>query len=379
MVENRPLDTIIIRHEVVISTVSAPLAQNLPLEVVRSKQIDFFYKRSLRRGGGFDSFGGPSNEGVAASSLLHGSRSDELVSHAQSLDVNHFDKPKRRLIIYGPLPPSPGPGELQPIKPASLTIDTESKPTYLIFSPHFSTSGPLSKSALSPAHFHSTSLSVLEYLFDLHPSFLIQPSINPETDSHQLPPSTLPFCPALSQFPSNSDTLIPTERKSMRPSNIVLRLGINASITKRKLLRSLFAGSNSRSVKKVLEFSLVNGSLCSSVEKIWIESVKRSLDMFRVFVESVGLSGRLAMLWKRFLDVTLMSLSKNHIDILVSSTDRDADVGRRTGFWELLRSLHQRSLVPWLCFGDFNAIHFPHERKSATQFPPWQIRDFVRR
>lgn len=116
-----------------------------------------------------------------------------------------------------------------------------------------------------------------------------------------------------------------------------------------------------------------------------MNSLKLSLDIFGVHVDSVGLSGGLVLLWTKELRVSLRSLSRNFIEILVDVGGR---VWRLTGFtgevdsllhqnsWNLIRTLRQQIDLTRLCFGDFNAILFPHEKDSTMSTPPWQIQDF---
>ncbi|KAL0458617.1 UNVERIFIED_CONTAM: putative mitochondrial protein, partial [Sesamum latifolium] len=44
--------------------------------------------------------------------------------------------------------------------------------------------------------------------------------------------------------------------------------------------------------------------------------------------------------------------------------------------WELLRQLHRRSSLPWLCCGDLNAILFNHEKESSSLYNNNHIRGF---
>lgn len=50
-----------------------------------------------------------------------------------------------------------------------------------------------------------------------------------------------------------------------------------------------------------------------------------------VFVDRVGLGGGLALLWRSAVDITLLSYSKNHVDVIVES-DGNKPHWRFTGF-----------------------------------------------
>ena len=91
--------------------------------------------------------------------------------------------------------------------------------------------------------------------------------------------------------------------------------------------------------------------------------------------DCAGCSGGLALFWKRDVDVTLKSISKYHIDVLVK--EEDGRVWRLTGIygepkaeekkktWRLMRILNNLYKMPWLCLGDFNEILFGFEKEGG--------------
>ena len=108
---------------------------------------------------------------------------------------------------------------------------------------------------------------------------------------------------------------------------------------------------------------------------------KKGMQKFKVLlnmphmevVDCVGRSGGLALFWKK--DVKLVvhpGASRFHIDADV--TEDDGFVWRLTGIygepksggkentWKLMRILHGRSNLPWMCFGDFNEVLFASEK-----------------
>ncbi|KAL0405585.1 UNVERIFIED_CONTAM: hypothetical protein Slati_3872400 [Sesamum latifolium] len=118
-----------------------------------------------------------------------------------------------------------------------------------------------------------------------------------------------------------------------------------------------------------------------------MDSLKRNLDMYGVSVDARGRSGGLGLLWNKNVVVSLLSFGQNHIDIQVYSADGLNDwrltgfygfpeQSRKQGTWELLRQLHRKSSLPWLCCGDFNAILFSHEKLSTSQCNLSHVRRF---
>ncbi|XP_031101919.1 uncharacterized protein LOC116005823 [Ipomoea triloba] len=97
------------------------------------------------------------------------------------------------------------------------------------------------------------------------------------------------------------------------------------------------------------------------------------------YVDSVGRSGGLALLWRRNNTARLLSFSNNHVDIEVCVTG--LGLWRMTGFcgfpkrsrrnaaWDLLKTLTGRSLLPWVVLGDFNDLLFQHEKRGGNPHP----------
>ena len=59
----------------------------------------------------------------------------------------------------------------------------------------------------------------------------------------------------------------------------------------------------------------------TKVETKQIDWLKMGLGMYGCAVDCVGLSGGLALLWKKDRDVTIQSLSRSHIDATVKAGD----------------------------------------------------------
>lgn len=85
-----------------------------------------------------------------------------------------------------------------------------------------------------------------------------------------------------------------------------------------------------------------------------------------LIVPCIQRRGGLALLGKKEVSLHIQTFSPNHIYALILNDKHHP--WRLTGFyrclkeqqkkesWQLLKHLHTRSLVPWLCCGDFNEI-----------------------
>ena len=86
----------------------------------------------------------------------------------------------------------------------------------------------------------------------------------------------------------------------------------------------------------------------------------------KFFVQRVTRGGGLVLYWKNDIEVEVESSSLNHIDAVINKSSGKAwrftgfygntETHRRSESWDLLRQLHGRNSLPWLCTGDFNEI-----------------------
>ncbi|XP_019200076.1 PREDICTED: uncharacterized protein LOC109193678 [Ipomoea nil] len=103
-------------------------------------------------------------------------------------------------------------------------------------------------------------------------------------------------------------------------------------------------------------------------------------------VDSVGTKGGLALLWRTNGTASLLSYSKNHVDIEV--TMPGFNKWRMTGYygyaqrerwndsWEFIRSLSHRSELPWVIIGDFNDLLYQYEKRGGNPHPEALLRGF---
>lgn len=104
-------------------------------------------------------------------------------------------------------------------------------------------------------------------------------------------------------------------------------------------------------------------------------------------VSSVGLSGGLALLWRKNVQLGLVSFSKYHIDAKLTLED-DGRIVRITGIygepyppqrhvtWSLLRTLRNNEQQPWFVGGDFNEILHNGEKEGGRVRSPHQMMAF---
>ncbi|XP_019171433.1 PREDICTED: uncharacterized protein LOC109166988 [Ipomoea nil] len=104
------------------------------------------------------------------------------------------------------------------------------------------------------------------------------------------------------------------------------------------------------------------------------------------YVNNNGLSGGLALFWRKNSTTRLLSYSTNYVDIEVTITGHPAwwmtcyygfsERTRRTKSWDLLRALAAASNLPWTVMGDFNDLLFQHEKRGGNSRPNSLLRGF---
>ena len=89
-------------------------------------------------------------------------------------------------------------------------------------------------------------------------------------------------------------------------------------------------------------------------------------------VPQVNNTGCLSLFWKKSIHIEVLSSLPNHVDTIVGNSGEDrwrftgiygfTDSRRKQETWSLLRQLHRRLSLPWLCVRDFNEIIWSHEK-----------------
>lgn len=85
-----------------------------------------------------------------------------------------------------------------------------------------------------------------------------------------------------------------------------------------------------------------------------------------ITVDPLGRSGGITLLWREKEQVTLISMSNNHIDVETTVAGMghgrltgiygEPDRARRRKTWDLLRNLSRDSNLPWCLIGDLNNV-----------------------
>ena len=111
--------------------------------------------------------------------------------------------------------------------------------------------------------------------------------------------------------------------------------------------------------------------------------VKRKVERSQgMIVPSVRRSRGLALLWTESVVVDVQTFSPRHIDAVISEdggnkiwrfTDfyGNPETSKREESWVLLVNLSTRSVLPWVCIGDFNEICHRGEKSGGGERPKW--------
>ena len=80
------------------------------------------------------------------------------------------------------------------------------------------------------------------------------------------------------------------------------------------------------------------------------------------------------------------SFSRFHIDAIIQGGSREAwrftgfygepDTNEREEAWNMLRMLHSKPHLPWVCMGDFNEILLSEEKRGGKERPHRQMQAF---
>ena len=123
------------------------------------------------------------------------------------------------------------------------------------------------------------------------------------------------------------------------------------------------------------------------VERSHVERVMEKIKFEGLFtVDSVRGGGGLALLWKEKDWISLISFSRNHIDVKVNILGMVLwrltcfygfpERHNRKDSWNLLKNLSIQSNLPWCCIGDFNDLLIQSEKKGKVRHPNYLIQGF---
>jgi len=108
-----------------------------------------------------------------------------------------------------------------------------------------------------------------------------------------------------------------------------------------------------------------------------MEVIKKKLGNYDgVSVGCRGRSGGVALLWEKSSQISLLSCSSHHIDVMVEGVGSQdswrftgicgwAETSHKTKTCELIKDIHRNSDLPWLLGGDLNEILFNFEKKGG--------------
>lgn len=111
-----------------------------------------------------------------------------------------------------------------------------------------------------------------------------------------------------------------------------------------------------------------------------VEAIRNKIGYDCSFViDSKGLSGGIALMWKNDVEAVLESYTRHHISLRISDPLLGEDwiligfyghfkTDRRRESWQLLRALNPLSGVAWLCVGDFNESLILRWKPSEQQW-----------
>ena len=123
----------------------------------------------------------------------------------------------------------------------------------------------------------------------------------------------------------------------------------------------------------------------TKVEKYVLECIGRMIQYSNLFIVPChNTSGGLALFWKTDFNVDMQSYSTRHIDTIIDHGVDDTwqfmgfygnpNTASQENSWSLLRTLHNRFNLPWLCLGHFNEILLADEKQGWLGCPERQCK-----
>ncbi|XP_047978592.1 uncharacterized protein LOC125220464 [Salvia hispanica] len=96
-----------------------------------------------------------------------------------------------------------------------------------------------------------------------------------------------------------------------------------------------------------------------------------------LIIDRVDIGGGSVMFWRKNDTVTVLSYSRNYIDIIVKLDGEEPwrltgfygflEASRRRDSWNLIRRIKDMSMLPWVCLGNFNDLLSPIEKRGRRE------------
>ncbi|KAF7828452.1 reverse transcriptase [Senna tora] len=117
-----------------------------------------------------------------------------------------------------------------------------------------------------------------------------------------------------------------------------------------------------------------------------MDNVRRRMGFdFGVYVDAIGRSGGLAVLWKKEIDIHVIQQNKNFMhmkaklnnkEVLLTGVYGHPEAQQRRYVWDRVSPLNPRNGIPWACVGDFNEILSQNEKEGVRLHSRSQIEHF---
>ncbi|KAF7824555.1 reverse transcriptase [Senna tora] len=117
-----------------------------------------------------------------------------------------------------------------------------------------------------------------------------------------------------------------------------------------------------------------------------MDNVRRRMGFdFGVYVDAIGRSGGLAVLWKKEINIHVIQQNKNFMhmkaklnnkEVLLTGVYGHPEAQQRRYVWDRVSRLNPRNGIPWACVGDFNEILSQNEKEGVRLHSQSQIEHF---
>ncbi|XP_030498113.2 uncharacterized protein LOC115713770 [Cannabis sativa] len=128
--------------------------------------------------------------------------------------------------------------------------------------------------------------------------------------------------------------------------------------------------------------------LCETLsKKETIEKLRVAINFEGAFsVDAQGKSGGVALLWRVEGDVNLLGFGQNYIDASILGGNKgywrltglygEPNRSLRGNTWTLMKTLKDRSTLPWCIVGDINNVTSQTDKRGGNPYPNWLMEGF---